>query len=114
MNFSDIIFFAIFLIFAGYILLFFFTEKGRNLTVRIYYGAIIHDYGILGKEKVWFGVQKIRLLQCQRGDEVFYVLETIQTGLASFQISYTKIGLVAGEKIVKIIQKKNDNVTPAV
>lgn len=81
--------------------------------IRLYYGGtVIQDYGVLSEERIWFGTQSIRLLRCQKGNDIFYVLETEQKNLASFQVNFSKINLIAGEKMVEILRKKNDITIP--
>jgi hypothetical protein len=103
MNWFTIIFPA----FVVLIILTIFTKRGRNLSVQMTFGRIEKDYGNIGQATKVNGLikQSLRLLQCSKNGEMFYVLETRGSSFLSFNIFYTKITLEAAEKIIAIIKQ---------
>lgn len=96
----------LFVIFFVLVVLGVLTKQGHNIYVRSFYGKIVKDYGDIGgatKVNSLMG-QSVRLLQCNRKGEMFYVLETRFTALLSYNVQYTKINQDLAQRLVDAIK----------
>ena len=106
---QEIIIMVVWLIFAGFILFSIFTRKGRNTAIKLQFGGkVIEDLGELGQSGSIFGNQTVRLLKCQRDDEVFYILETKTSQLLGVVYSFTKLDGPTIKQLAKILTSKTN------
>jgi hypothetical protein len=79
-------FLSIFGVIVALIIFSIFTRRGRNFSVSVTFGNIIKDYGDIGNATKINGFikQSVRLLQCDKKGEKFYLLETRTTAIMSF------------------------------
>lgn len=87
-----IIFFVVWLILALFILFSIFTKRGHRLNIEMQFKCkVVNDLGELNQDDMLFGKQKLRLYECSKENEIFYVLESRQTQGLGFAISYIKL-----------------------
>lgn len=93
-------------LFVG-MLLMIFTKKGHNTFVRMAFGKIVKDYGVLGKEKLQGPIpgvrmpQHVRLLEVEKKGHKFYVLEANFFGA----VQYMKLSKETAKALAETINQ---------
>jgi hypothetical protein len=87
-------FFTIAILFAVGIIFMLFTREGRDLSIKLTFGAeSIEDLGSIGEPKPLglVGKQKVRLLKCLKKNQTFYLLEITHNYWGSRQLFWVPI-----------------------
>ncbi len=81
-----------------------FSDKGRVLLIKLFFGEIKKDYGTIGSVPFFKGlfVQNLKMYKCFKNNEEFFVLELRMSG----NIQYIKINGETSRKMLEIFSEK--------
>jgi hypothetical protein len=64
----------------------------RWLEAKIFFGNVIHDYGVIDESGFGFGRVRISVLLCRRGDRTNLVIKESAIAWLGFSVRYTMLG----------------------
>lgn len=76
----------------------------KKLSQRTTLGDVIKDYGVFSTEK-FYGTQELRLLECVKNGERYFVLECSVTAFGGFQYRWYKLGNETLNNLKKVLEE---------